>query len=142
MEQVVGGAFSGYLDSSLEESTVDVLLKGTKNAGEDTLTIGLALGKLGDLMGSRVESLLRGIFDRLVDTTFDIRWSSASDTCRDLCDKLLDQPRFRCLFPPSPDTGTVDYPLLVSFTYRPGPLVAENPWPKYEAPNGFVENIY
>lgn len=27
----------------------------------------------------------------------------------------------------------------MSFTCRPGPLVAENPWSKYETPNGFVE---
>ncbi|CAG9979782.1 unnamed protein product [Clonostachys byssicola] len=139
MKQMVGGAFSGYLDSSLEESIVDVLLKGAENAGDDTLTIDLAIGKLRGLMGPRIESLFRGIVDRLTDPTFDIRWSSAGNTCRHFCDKLLDQPQFRCLFPPSAGTGTVDYPLLMSFICRPGPLVAENPWSKYEAPNGFVE---
>ncbi|VUC20065.1 unnamed protein product, partial [Clonostachys rosea] len=139
MKQVVGGAFSGYLDASLEGSIVDVISKGAENSGDDALTIDLVLGKLRDLMGPKIESLFRGIVDRLVDTTFDIRWSLASNTCRDFCDKLLDQPQFRCLFPPTPDKGMVDYPLLMSFTCRPGPLVVENPWSKYESPNGFIE---
>ncbi|CAH0020915.1 unnamed protein product [Clonostachys rhizophaga] len=60
-------------------------------------------------------------------------------TCRDFCDKLPGQPQFHCLFPPSPGAGTVDYPLLMGFTCRPGPLVTENPWSNYEALNDFVE---
>lgn len=116
------GAFSGYLDSLLEESILVVLLKGAENAGGDTFIIDIALGKLRDLMGSRIESLLRGIVARLVDPTFDIRWSWSSKICRDFCDKL------RSLFPPSPGAGTVDYSLLMSFTCRLGLLVAQNSW--------------
>ncbi|CAH0020916.1 unnamed protein product [Clonostachys rhizophaga] len=41
--------------------------RGAENAGGDTFIIHIALGKPRDLMGSRIESLLRGIIARLVD---------------------------------------------------------------------------
>lgn len=114
MKQVVGGTFCGFLEPAAESLIVELLVEGCM-AKDFSSNVHQVLNKVKALLTEPVEHMLQTISERLTDSKFNIRWSSASNNCRDFCDKLLDAPQFQCPFP----TETNPAPFLMSFACRP-----------------------
>jgi hypothetical protein len=157
MKQVVGGAFSGYLNASLEQEVIDELIKQSQNYREDPRKRGSynirQLEKAAECVVSKIHRLLDGrirfyldlIATRLFDPETKLRWSYSTNNCQSFCDSLADWATFGSLICPTAPQTRIDsnsdiMPLyLFSFVCRPSSYTQAEVGTKFDVPNGLTE---
>lgn len=155
MKQVVGGAFSGLLDSRLEHEIISGLVSASKRRFDDPglhtseqrklvdESLDWLLSKIKVLIASRVDVYLRSIASSLLDPATNLHWSATKNNCQDFCDALVSLDTFGALVSPtsiSMDDGNGASPLyLMSFVCRPAGSVHRPVKTKFDVPSGLTE---
>jgi hypothetical protein len=163
MKQVVGGAFSGFLDEEREKQIVAMLVYEAKAYGEledrfptrsrvwferkmEQAVERLAL-KVRPLLEPRINYYLGLVAAKLMDPSFCLSWDFSDNNCQNFCDGLLSYDVFGRVFEPldkpsdpSGDNSSVPRPLyLMSFVCRPESYTKQFARTKYDVPNGLTE---
>lgn len=156
MKQVVGGAFSGFLNEQLEDEILDALIEASSQSADPGLgaaftaalfeeSLQLLMGKFKKYLEPRITIYLSSVTNRLLDPTVPLRWDFRTNNCQNFCDSLLSKELFLPLVAP---THTFDNckrrinlePLyLMSFVCRPGGYIKAMSRSKYDVPNGLTE---
>src|SRR5579871_3723970 len=100
MKQIVGGAFSGVFNPKMEEDIINALITESKVNPDPGLgfavreklldsSIERLVTKMKDYIGSRVETYLKSIADRLTDRSIELRWNFRTNNCQNFCDNLI-----------------------------------------------------
>jgi hypothetical protein len=141
-KQIVGGAFCGFLDEDAEEHIIDILIDGSSKTQSEKIphdAIATIMLELKHYLIDHVELHLSTIASKLTDKRFELAWNFSSNACKDFCDNLLNVGMYQSLFAPQVSQFDKSPSYLMSFVCRPGPLVADFPWSKYDVPQGLVE---
>ncbi|CAG9983108.1 unnamed protein product [Clonostachys byssicola] len=141
-KQIVGGAFCGFLDEDAEEHIIDILIDANSKTQSEKIpsdAIATIMLELKHYLIDHVELHLSTIASKLIDKKFELAWNFSSNTCKDFCDNLLNVGMYQSLFAPQMSQFNKSPSYLMSFVCRPGPLVADFPWSKYDVPQGLVE---
>jgi hypothetical protein len=157
MKQVVGGAFSGYLNESLEQETVDALVEESKAYRTDPrksleynervlrAITDRILAKVRKLLESRVRFCLGTIVNKLFDESVTLRWDKKTNNCQKFCESIIDYEVFSSLVSTRDQDAGVAIPrdisplYLMSFVCRPGGYAPENVSTRFDVPNGLTE---
>lgn len=141
-KQIVGGAFCGFLDEDAEEHIIDILIDGSSKTQSEKIphdALATIMLELKHYLIDHVELHLSTIASKLTDKRFELAWNFSSNACKDFCDNLLNVGMYQSLFAPQVSQFDKSPSYLMSFVCRPGPLVADFPWSKYDVPQGLVE---
>ena len=156
MKQVVGGTFSGFLDSGIETDVINSLTTESTKLKLDPRTrqevrdrkLKEAVDRLFDktkkLLEPRIHRFLRIIIGKLLDPHVELRWDGRKNNCQKFCDAIIDHQKFGPLFGESTLTSeeqptTKDPVYLMSFVCRPGSYTDATPRAKFDVPNGLTE---
>lgn len=163
MKQVVGGAFSGFLEEEQEKRIATMLgeeakayralearfptrsrvwFEGKLDKAVDKLVI-----EVRRLLEPRINFYLDLVATKLMDPTFTLSWDFFDNNCQKFCDGLLSYDIFGRVFEPldkpsdQTDSATaVPRPLyLMSFVCRPESYSKHFARTKYDVPNGLTE---
>jgi len=154
MKQVVGGAFSGYLDEKLEQEIVEALVKESQAYRTDPrksleynekvlkAAADRMMEKVRKLLECRVRIYLGTIANKLFDESVDLRWDKKSNNCQNFCESIIDYETFSSLVCARDEGAKGGMPedisplYLMSFVYQPGGYTPENVSTKFDVPNG------
>jgi len=149
MKQIVGGAFCGFVNATLEQEIISDLISESQQDFDDpglpidqqkSLMEG-ALSRLYSkvelLLSSRVERILKILVLRLLDPDTDLHWDQQTNNCQNFCDALISSDTLGPLLATSKSDMEPLY--LMSFVCRPGSYVHERVRTKYDVPNGQIE---
>ena len=149
MKQIVGGAFHGIDNETLEQEIARDLAHAAAEYEEDPRApkaqqverldriLDRILEKVRALLGGRVNSYLDVFARRLFDPRTKLRWNLLANNCQDFCDNLLSTTRFSSLFHQS---SLEPQPLyLLSFVCRPGSYARPKIRSKLDVPFGLTE---
>jgi hypothetical protein len=157
MKQIVGGAFSGYLNKTLEQEAIDALVKESSayrrdprksleyNEGLLRAAADRILKKVRKFLESRARYYLGTITDKLFDESVDLQWDKKSNNCQKLCESIIDYGAFSSIICNRAYDGETIIPTdisplyLMSFVCRPGGYAPENVKTKFDVPNGLTE---
>ena len=144
MKQVVGGAFSGYLNPEKETEIIQSLITECQfqprsvqyNIKRFSEAARRVTQKIKQLLEPWITSYLDRIVTRLFDSTVKLQWSSLENNCQIFSDAILRYEDFGGLFPSASSRG-IDY--LMSFVVRLESYNHTGIKSKYDVPNGLTE---
>lgn len=146
MKQVVGGAFSGFLQKALEQDITRTLIAESKfehvGAKEELLMIEEAtcrlLVKIKPLLQHQITAYLATIAEHLFDPKTRLEWNMVRNNCQRFTDSILRFEAFGGLFDRGFDSATTPS-YLMSFVVRPESYNYDSVTTKYDVPNGLTE---
>lgn len=146
MKQIVGGAFSGYLDQKLEQEIVNDLISSSKfSPKSEQYTLqqiqkGTAAitDKLYDLLGDRIFAILTIISKRLFNKSVALEFDFFDNNCQMFTDSILPYEDFGGLFG-SNRSDSEKPPYLLSFVVRIESYHKASVLTAYDVPNGLTE---
>ncbi|KAF5021924.1 hypothetical protein F66182_6027 [Fusarium sp. NRRL 66182] len=150
MKQVVGGAFSGFFESEIEDELIDAFMHESSCLAEDGMSFAeqeavleqstrRLLLHVKEYLASRVQAYISSITVRLLNPEVQLRWHYRANNCQAFCDKLIDRDLFGPLLA-APTLCSQPAPLyLMSFVCRPDSYVQTRALSKFDVPNGLTE---
>ena len=162
MKQVVGGAFSGFLEEPRETRIVTMLADEAQAYRELEArfptrprawferrleqAVERLILQVQPLLEPRVSYYLDLVTTKLMDPDFRLSWDFLDNNCQKFCDGLLSYDIFGPIFDATGSPGGADgdrsvpRPLyLMSFVCRPESYTKQFARTKYDVPNGLTE---
>jgi uncharacterized membrane protein YgcG len=148
LKQVVGGLFSGFVNAGLEDEIIAQVIASSHSDLESPEDHPLErkrawnavlipiISNLRLLNGSRVETLLRSITQRLLDSSIDLKWDRRTNNCQMFCDNLIDHELYGSLVS---NPGKTERLYMLSFVCRPGSYKTRTLESKFDVPSGLCE---